>query len=733
MVAYHTMADSDQFVDLNESISELSIQGDEELFDSTFELPNFGVSESSNRDSRELDSQSTLSQVSYTDESISSFKKFPELARYFKKRKVNEGKVEITCQACSSKMNTRELKRLTAHASKCQLVTTEDREYLSVMMNGDRTRTIDSPNKTINDLWASVIVENNISLSCVNSATFKAFVSRACPGWRPASRDNLAKTYIASLSHKVTSDFLKSLEDSQDVYLSVEFDHWLDANNKSLLGVIITYGQGSRYVCDLIDVSTEGHSTQVIVDKLVKCLRPVNPSCINAFVSDSASACKAAREQLTKLPQFQHVLQHRCLAHLINRIGNCVAKDEAMSASLDWAARVARVVSSSPAITAKLRMAGKSRVTRYCQVRWYSQVDMVESLLSAKEVIVKEFSNSHLPELRDLVRSEMPWVGLERALGVIAPLARCIAIAERRNGRVGEAFRAILDLGREIFDKDWSDPLYFSAIKAFLTYICPSKLNNSEFGILVAAYSLDPRNKLDYLTEAAEDLALATINDIAADCGFSLGTIDRSISPEFETYVIDERSPRKRCSSLTAEEWWRKKRDCGALKFIAIKLANLRSSSANIERTFSTLRYIQGHNRLRLSLKTFADIARVKISLQQVSELKRDSRGSDVDLSLCPRIDSNDIDDDDISPTENDEHEILDNIPRNHQPNLLPAKLRSNYREFCKYIDYTIVCQPDEPMCSGDDFRIDRKELEAVLKNSQQRRAQRKARESSRK
>ena len=175
-------------------------------------------------------------------------------------------------------------------------------------------------------------------------------------------------------------------------------------------------------------------------------------------------------------------------------------------------------------------------------------------------------------------------------------------------------------------------------IKAFLAYICPSKLNNSEFGILVAAYALDPKNKLEYLTEAAEDLALTTINKVAANCGFSLSTIDRLIAPEFETYVIDERSRGKQCLNHTAEKWWRQKRDSGSLKFTAIRLANLRSSSANIERTFSTLRYIQGYNRLSLFLKTFVDIARVKASLQQASGERRDSRVFDDDPGLKLRI-----------------------------------------------------------------------------------------------
>jgi len=60
IVVRHTMADNERFLDLNESISELLIQDDAELLNSTFELPNFGALESSNRGSRELDSQSTL-------------------------------------------------------------------------------------------------------------------------------------------------------------------------------------------------------------------------------------------------------------------------------------------------------------------------------------------------------------------------------------------------------------------------------------------------------------------------------------------------------------------------------------------------------------------------------------------------------------------------------------------------------------------------------------------------
>jgi len=112
------MADNGDIVDLNESISEVSILEDGELFVSTVHLEHDETAEPGCRDSRVLDSQATLSQTSFTDESVSSFKKLPELARYFKKRRLDSGKVDITCQACSKALNTRGMKRFTSHASK---------------------------------------------------------------------------------------------------------------------------------------------------------------------------------------------------------------------------------------------------------------------------------------------------------------------------------------------------------------------------------------------------------------------------------------------------------------------------------------------------------------------------------------------------------------------------------------------------------------------------------------
>lgn len=712
---------------LNEPLSELSIdeEWDEDpLQASSFrnesqDTQNISAQSTLSCDSRGLDSQSTFSNISDTDD-ISSFKKFPELGRYFKKRRLSKDKIETTCQACSKQMHTQEIKRLISHASRCGCVTEEDKEYLTKRLS---LYYCDSrENRQINLLWAKVIVENNIPMSCVTSNSFKKFVATACPSWKPSSRHRLTSTYIASLSQDIKTKFLKEQE-AKNSYLSVEFDHWLDANNRSLLGVVMSYDRGSRYICDLIDVSIEGHSTSVIVEKIVASLEQINPSSVNAFVSDSASSCKLAREELVKLPQFRHALQHRCLAHLTNRIGDSGAKSNELSTVLKWASRLASTVSNSPSLTAKIRVAGKTRVKPFCQVRWYSQVDMVESLVAAKDVIVEELSRSSNTEHRELVKRSAPWKGLERALEVIRPIAHCIAITERNDSSLGQGFRALLDLGRALFESDWHDTFNLSTITAYLTYVCPKKLNNAEFGLLIAAYALDPRYALEYLTVDGQVLALETLTNIAISCGCSSEDIKNKLAPQFEAYTSSLAPSNRRITNQKAVDWWRTQSDSGALRAIAIKLTSLKSSSANIERTFSTLKYIQGSNRLRLSLKTLIDIARIKVSMLSREKLDRDMKETAEIVPAIGPLVTDEVSEDQEDLDDTNVHSVMP-AAVNHHPELLERKYQRNYEEFCRYIDFSVVAsqidlQPNQPTSS-----IAQQEIDEILSNFRSKRTQ---------
>lgn len=118
---------------------------------------------------------------------------------------------------------------------------------------------------------------------------------------------------------------------SDDYFLSIEFDHLSDFSHRSILAIIATTSNGARIMIALEDASLYGKIADDIVEPLKKNLDQFPKAKINSIISDSASSCKRAREELTKDPDFQHIIQHRCLAHLLHSMGDKFSEDPVIS------------------------------------------------------------------------------------------------------------------------------------------------------------------------------------------------------------------------------------------------------------------------------------------------------------------------------------------------------------------------------------------------------------------
>lgn len=118
---------------------------------------------------------------------------------------------------------------------------------------------------------------------------------------------------------------------SDDYFLSIEFDHLSDFSHRSILAIIATTSNGARIMIALEDASLYGKTADDIVEPLKKNLDQFPKAKINSIISDSASSCKKAREELTKDPDFQHIIQHRCLAHLLHSMGDKFSEDPVIS------------------------------------------------------------------------------------------------------------------------------------------------------------------------------------------------------------------------------------------------------------------------------------------------------------------------------------------------------------------------------------------------------------------
>jgi len=182
-------------------------------------------------------------------------------------------------------------------------------------------------NNRISELWTHYMVENNVALHSVDSHSFAQLTHEIFPEWKCPERHVFSRKYLPALSRVIEDKMGALLKQKGDDFVSVEFDHWSDINGKSILGILLTLNGGDRYLLSLVDVSLEGHSAEKTLPILMKEIRKIPANCINSIVSDSASACKLTRELIVKQPGYQRIIQHRCLAPLLNRMGSDFASN----------------------------------------------------------------------------------------------------------------------------------------------------------------------------------------------------------------------------------------------------------------------------------------------------------------------------------------------------------------------------------------------------------------------
>jgi len=363
----------------------------------------------------------------------SRFRKMPQLSRAFIKRKVG-GRSQFVCIGCVATCKTNEILRLVKHVKKCRKLNEVDRreieEAFNEMVQKDDFQ--NDSNRSRNIDWVDVMVENNFSINSIESKSFRAFMKKNVPLWRLASRHQISDLYIPRMSAKLQQEFLKTIRAKNDL-LSIEFDHWKDSNQRSLLGVVITTRNGSKHLQDLVDVSLVGHANNVIVEQLKTSLASIPKRLINAFVSDSASACTLAREKLVSEHDFKFSLHHRCMAHLLNRLGNKITSQ--VQDVIEWASTITAYVNAHPIMVARFKQQGIAKVQRHCSVRWFSTVNMIESLIEAKNVILEELHRCRNEERIMSFFDESRWESLADSLFVLRPLANYSVPRNVRNSK----------------------------------------------------------------------------------------------------------------------------------------------------------------------------------------------------------------------------------------------------------------------------------------------------------
>lgn len=611
------MVDSGQLLELDnlcEGASELSAEDepDEYIEDNEIEVDHTVICDN------DISGQSSTLDTSARSNSSHQFSILLSLnLAFIKVNRPDSEKIDSKCTFCSKVLKTRENSRLVNHAKKCPKMDTDvlaqiNEEYKDKKLRVDSSRDL---------LIGRMIAECNLAFTFLEEDSFIKFCKSFDPNYRPPSRKQISTHIIPTISGQLEKKFLHKLK--KGCRISVEFDHWSDKKRTDLLAVVVTFMDGSQYLVGLKDTSIEGHSARKILFSLKDLLSSVDKKAINSIVSDSASSCKKTRELIVEEAGYRHIIQHRCLPHFLNRIGQHFSSSAKVKEALDWAVKLTGLISNDSKLLAKFKEAGKRRVAKACKVRWYSYVNMVESLIDVKLLLLQEARNQDRT-MKNLIIDTEKWSTIREASLALKPLAECIGHTERKDASLGEGISHLLELGKQLFEADLYNPTIRDAIVSFVTYFGRDKLKD-ELKLFLAAYMLNRRSGVRYLTQKAIDLALEAIIAVAKSINVSPEELKSNIVPEFSKYSLlmgDYGEPVDDSENII--DWWLRRADSEAFAEVALKFAYLRASSANIERTFSTMRYIQGLWRLNMDNETLMHLARCRISKQEIDTLPDD-------------------------------------------------------------------------------------------------------------
>lgn len=596
---------------------------------------------------------------------------------------VKEGEnLSVECRSCAKRFKNRGHNRMIRHAKMC--------------FKSDEVMPIDDSNLTqINILFAEMMIDTGWSLSGIERKSFRKFIQRLNRNWVIPDRKAIAGNYYSHLSEQAYAEFKKKLQDGSIRYISVEFDHWEDTNNRSFLGILATSENGNRYLLDLRDVSLKGHSARVIVEEVLDVLKDLPNQSVNSFVSDSASSCKKARQDLIASANFKHTVHHRCLAHFTNLIGSRIeTQNYRVSTTIKLVTKIVGHISNSNYWSAYIKEQNMNKVKSACSVRWYSTISMLEGILDLKTVILEEILQK-LDSEKARVVNELDWGLIQDLIDQLKPLCSCIGAIERKDCSLGTGVNVLLKYAKWLFQGSTDDDfeqtndgvqIRIQARQAFLHYMSEEKLDNYELGLWLASYALDRRYNMDYLTDEGKKLCFEAIALVAVRSRATLEQVTASLFLEFNYYARFEGEYKPTLSE--PKVWWPSRMSSGLLAQVGLRLAHLKASSANIERAFSSVKYIQGDCRLNLATHTLLHVSRLKIrskntviveeSVPQPSDQFQENEiqdTSDILLSQCSTI-----------TTEASSFWIQD----------LDINIKKSYQRFFKFIDFAIINEYNE-------------------------------------
>ncbi|GES96156.1 ribonuclease H-like domain-containing protein [Rhizophagus clarus] len=272
----------------------------------------------------------------------------------------------------------------------------------------------------------------------------------------PPSRTTLSGRILMEEANKTKTKINKIFEQSENLTLSI--DRWTSLTHNSIYNYIVTTPDRQKFLLELKDYSQGSTTGDFLADQISSIVEKTGVEKFAAFVTDSGSNCRRARELIERT--YPHVIDMRCAAHAINLIAADFSKNSIVASFISELNKVIEFFNRSHAANKELEEGLRNmkisggRLQTYVKTRWGSLFNSVNSILHARPVfdwIIREEPEiiTSIQVKNQLKNNEFFSIG-QTVARIMEPIKDCILKLEARTATLADYYIQMLKLAATI-------------------------------------------------------------------------------------------------------------------------------------------------------------------------------------------------------------------------------------------------------------------------------------------
>jgi hypothetical protein len=448
-------------------------------------------------------------------------------------------------------------------------------------------KTSKSDKDELDELLAEVFFSTNTAFKVIEHPSFAAFMDKCRPGYKLPTRHELSGPLLDKVHNKMQKVCENKLKDKT---VCMSLDGWSNVHNEPIICAAVTDSNGDTYVTDTIDTSGNRHDMDYLSTVAQQCISKAETKygChVGSFVTDNARNMKAMRRNLAA-DESMHVITYACGSHQLNLL----AKDLEIPNIAKHVIRIIKYFRNTHLPASWYKATGGMRLPLPLDVRWNSLCDSLSAYLknwSKLLTVCEEHRDDIDPEIARLIKDMAIKRNCEDHVRILKPIAVALDCMQASDCSIADSVEIWKDLEEAL------QPILSSA--DYKNKFVKRKTNNLTANHYLA-YLLNPKfagarlNKeeldqvFEYLSNTNPNF-LATVMDYKAQRGVFLPY-------RFKDCVV---------RNVNTMSWWDTVDVSSDFLLFVKALMTAVSSSASIERVFSTFGLVHSKLRNRLGVE----------------------------------------------------------------------------------------------------------------------------------